>query len=88
MNNRKLIYLILLVIVTGVQQPISERQWIKFVKTLTLQYDLNQTEETHPEIISAEYINVREPFPKMSHMVRNTMTEFVHRYQEYAEDVQ
>ena len=48
---------------------------------------INQTEEIHPEIIMAQYIDVRQSLAKLSQMVRKTMTEFTCKYKEYAGDV-
>ena len=50
-------------------------------------YEVNETEEIQPEIILAEYIDVRQPLAKMSQMVRNTITDFAQKFQEYADDV-
>ena len=83
----KVISFMLLVIVASAHSPVNERQWIKFIETPAPLYYINQTEEKHPEIILAEYIDIRQPLAKMSQMAKNTMTEFAHRYQECAEDV-
>ena len=47
----------------------NQRQWTKFVETLVPQYEVNETETIQPEIILAEYIDVRKPLAKLSQMV-------------------
>ena len=80
-------WIILLAAVANARTPMSQRQWIKFVEAPVPQYDVIETEQIQPKIILVEYIDVRRPLTQFSEMVRNTMSEFAHRYQEYAEDV-
>ena len=47
----------------------NQQQWIKFVETPVPQYDANEKEQIQPEIILAEYIDVRRPLAKISEMV-------------------
>ena len=81
------LWILLLATVAYALIPMSQRQWIQFVKAQEPQYNLTETEEIQPEIILAEYIDVRQPLAKMSQMVRNTMTDFAQKFQEYADDV-
>ena len=57
------------------------------METSAPQYDVNENDNSQPELISAKYIDVTKPLSKMSEMVHKTMTEFAQRYQEYAEDI-
>ena len=55
-----------MVAVANVRTPMSQQQWIKFVQAQVPQYDVNETEQIQPEIISADYIDVRRPLTKFS----------------------
>ena len=65
----KLQWFLLLAVTVNVRTPMNQRQWIKFVETLVPQYEVNETETIQPEIILAEYIDVRKPLAKLSQMV-------------------
>ena len=82
-----MLWILLLATDASAQTPMSQQQWIKFIETPVPQYNVNETENSQPKIISAEYIDVQKPLTKMADMVQNTMTEFARRYQEYAEDI-
>ena len=58
------------------------------METPVPQYEVNETETIQPEIISAEYIDVRKPLAKISQMVQSTMQEFTRRFDAYAEEMQ
>ena len=46
------------------------------METPVPQYNVNENENSQPELISAKYIDIRKPLVKVSEMVQNTMTEF------------
>ena len=68
-RNMKALWILLLATVTSARTPMSQQQWIKFVETPVPQYDVNENENSQPELISAKYIDVRKPPAKMSEMV-------------------
>ena len=87
MSNMTHLWILLLATVAYACTPMSQQQWIQFVEAPDPCYNVSETEEIQPEIISAKYIDVRKSVTQIGEMVKKTMTEFGRRYQQYAKDI-